>query len=283
MKKTLRWTRRFVLYPVIALAILLAPIWILTAIFTTPSNNREWATDQEILPYAETSGDMVTIRNIRNFTYASSTSYTAGFYDKTFDITKIKKAWYIVEPFSGIPGSAHTFLSFEFENDQFISISVEIRKEKGESFHPIKALFNQFEIMYVLADEKDVINLRTNHRKDMVFLYPVRASKEKVAALFLDMIAKTNELRDKPEFYNTLFNTCTTKIVRHVNRVTDDRIFPFQTDILFPAHSDELALELGLLDTDLPLLQARAKYHINEKASKAINSETFSTDIREGF
>lgn len=283
MKKLKRWSKRLIFIPLFALLLLLAPVWIITAIFTTPSNNRDWNADQTVLPFAEINRNMVTVHNIRNFRYASTTSYTPAFYYKTFDMSKIKKAWYIVEPFSGIPGSAHTFLSFEFEDNQFVSISVEIRKEKGESFNPIKGLFNQFEVMYVIADEKDVIDLRANYRKDMVFLYPVRASKEKVAALFLDMLSKANELKDKPEFYNTLTNTCTTNIVHHINKLMDDKIWALRTDILFPANSDRLALELGLLDTDLPLLEARAKYHINEKAAKAINSETFSTDIREGL
>jgi hypothetical protein len=118
-----------------------------------------------------------------------------------------------VEPFSGIPGSAHTLLSFEFENDIFVAISVEIRKEKGESYHPAKGLFDQYELMYVIGDEKDLIKLRANYRKDTVFLYPIKAEVEDIRSLFLDMIARTNKLKEKPEFYNTLTNTCTTNIV----------------------------------------------------------------------
>jgi hypothetical protein len=245
-----------------------------------PSNDRVWNVDQEVLPYATINQNLVLVYNIRDFTYASTTSFTPRYYDKTFDVNKITRAWYVVEPFSGIPGSAHTFLSFEFEKDVFVSISVEIRKEKGESFHPVKGLFDQYELMYVIGDEKDLIKLRTNYRKDKVFLYPIKAEVEDVRALFLDMIERTNKLKDQPEFYNTLTNTCTTNIVSHVNKLRNEDIFLLNPKILFPEYSDALAFKLGLIDTDLSFEQARRKYLINEKALKYADSPDFSRKIR---
>ena len=217
-----------------------------------PSSDRDWNTDQAVAPVVEISDHLVSIKNIRNFTYASTTSYIPNYYDKTFDINKIKKVWYVVEPFAGLIGAAHTFVSFEFEDDQFVSISVEIRKEKGESFSALKGLFRQYELMYVIADERDVIKLRSNHRKDLVYVYPIKADKEKVKELFLDMVRRADKLSEEPEFYNTLTSTCTTNIVKHVNKITPGRI-SFSHEILFPAASDRLAYEAGLIDTDLSL------------------------------
>ena len=134
--------------------VILLPALIVNLI-TKPSNNRNWNEDQKILPYVDIDDDSILIHNIRNTSYTSTTDYEVKYYDKEFDLNKIKRVWYIVEQFSGIPGSAHTFLSFEFENNNYISISVEIRKEKGESYHPVKGLFNQYELMYVIADERD--------------------------------------------------------------------------------------------------------------------------------
>lgn len=245
-----------------------------------PSNNRNWNDDQKILPHAEIKDNLVSIHNIRNFTYASTTSYTANYYDKTFDLSKIKKVWYIVEPFSGIPGSAHTFLSFEFEGDNFVSISVEIRKEKGESYHPFKGLLNNYELMYVIADEKDVVKLRSNYRKDLVYVYPVRTTREKARELFLDMVNRANYIKDHPEFYNTITNTCTTNIVKHVNKITPHRVPFFNLRILLPANSDKLAYELGLIDTDLSFDEARKRFFINDRAQKYAESEDFSVMIR---
>jgi hypothetical protein len=245
-----------------------------------PSNDRNWSTDQAVLPSAEIEGDLVSIKNIRNFSYASTTSYIPNYYNRTYDINKLKKVWYIVEPFSGYVGAAHTFLSFEFEDNIFVSISVEIRKEKGETFSALKGLLRQYELTYVIADERDVVKLRSNYRKDLVYVYPVKADKEKAQTLFLDMVQRANELKENPEFYNTLTNTCTTNIVRHVNNITSERI-PFSLDILFPANSDKLAHEVGLLDTDLSLEEARKKHLINDKALKFANDINFSVRIRQ--
>ncbi len=268
------------LYTLILLIAGIILIILITNIFTEPSHSRDWSLDQAVLPHIQFDSEdknRVHISNIRNFTYSSTTAYEINYYDKTFDIQSLDKAWYIVEPFSGIPGSAHTMLSFEFATKtatntvaetkrDFLAISVEIRKEKGESFHPIKGLFNQYEIMYVIADEKDAIQLRTNHRKDLVYMYPVRADKQKVQALFLSMLEAAQRLHDTPEFYNTITNTCTTNIVSHVNQVTPGRIPWLNLAVLFPASSDKLALSLGLLDTDLPIEKAREYFLINDRA-----------------
>ncbi|MDB5259470.1 MAG: hypothetical protein JWO73_678 [Candidatus Taylorbacteria bacterium] len=280
-KTALKWFRRIVLYPILILLGLLVIALTFIHFTTTPSNDRNWNDDQKVLPQAEINGDLVSIRNIRNFTYTSTTSYTPNYYDKTFDLSKIKKVWYVVEPFSGIPGSAHTFLSFEFEGDQFVSISVEIRKEKGESFDPIKGLFNRYDLMYVIADERDVVKLRSNYRKDLVYVYPMRATQEKARALFTDMVERSNDLRDHPEFYNTVTNTCATNIVQHVDKIAPHKIPLFNPDILFPANSDKLAYDLGLIDTDLSFEAARAKYFINDRALKYADDPDFSVKIRQ--
>ena len=280
MKTFLKWLKRTIYLLMIFIA-LIACLFIVVHFSTTPSNNRNWNDDQNTLPYAEIKDNLISIHNIRNFSYTSTSNYSPNYYDKTFDLNKLKKVWYIVEPFSGIPGSAHTFLSFEFENDQFISISVEIRKEKGEAFHPIKGLFNKYELMYVIADEKDVIKLRSNYRKDLVYVYPVKTTEEKAQRLFLDMINRTNNLKDHPEFYNTVTNTCTTNIVKHVDKITPDRVPLFNLRILLPANSDKLAYDLGLIDTDLSFEATRERYFINDRAIKYSNDPDFSVKIRD--
>jgi hypothetical protein len=271
---------KFILKIIITLVILIIIFFLSINIFIKPSNSRNWNDDQKVLPTATIKGNIVEIKNVRNFRYASTTSYTKNFYDQEYDLNKIKRVWYIVEPFSGIPGSAHTFLSFEFEDNVFVSVSVEIRKEKGESFHPIKGLLNQYEIMYVWADEKDVVDLRINHRKDQVFLYPMKAGPEKTRELFLSIVDRTNKLYSEPEFYNTLFNTCTTNIVKHVNLITHKTIPTIDTSILFPENSDFLAYDLGLIDTDLAQDQIREKFNINKEGELYRGDEDFSVKIR---
>lgn len=280
MKNLLKWLKRIFYF----LSIVIALLWCLFMIVyfsTKASNDRAWNEDQAILPHAEINNNLVSIYNIRNFAYASTTSYTANYYDKTFDLNKIKNVWYVVEPFSGIPGSAHTFLSFEFENNQFVSISVEVRKEKGETYDPIKGLFNKYELMYVIADERDVIKLRSNYRKDLVYVYPIKTTTDKVKELFLDMVKRANDLKEHPEFYNTITNTCTTNIVAHVNKITPKRVPFFNLRILLPANSDKLAYKLGLIDTDISFENTRARYFINDRAMKYADDLNFSVKIRE--
>ena len=270
-----------IIWKVLLYAPLVAIIsYIALTIVIQPSNNRDWNDDQAILPSVEIYGDIVSISNIRNFSYASTTSYTPNYYNSTFDMSKLKNVWFVVEPFSGYVGAAHTFLSFEFEGDRFVSISVEIRKEKGESFSAVKGLFRQYELMYVIADERDVVKLRSNYRKDQVYVYPIKADLDKKRALFLDMLARANQLAENPAFYNTLTNTCTTNIVSHVNKITSKRV-PFDFDILFPANSDRYAYDIGLIDTDLTFEEARKRYLINDRAEKYADAPDFSVKIRE--
>ncbi len=281
MHKTFVWFKFLIIYPiVIAVSTLLISYFVIN-ILTTPSNNRNWSNDQAVLPYADIQKNLVTIHNIRNFSYTSTDNYTSYYYDKTFDINQLKKVWYVVEPFDGIPGSAHTFLSFEFEGDQFVSISVEIRKEKGETYSPILGLFNQYEIMYVIADEKDAIKLRSNYRNDPVYVYPAKGSIEKSQTLFLDMIKRANDLKQSPEFYNTITNNCTTNIVNHINTITPNRVPLLNISLLLPENSDKLAYDLGLIDTDLFFQETREKYYINERAHKYADDINFSRKIRE--
>jgi hypothetical protein len=186
----------------------------------------------------------------------------------------------MVEPFSGYQGAAHTLMSFEFENDQFISVSVEIRKEVGESFSAVKGLLNQYELMYVIADEQDVLKLRSNYRHDEVFLYPIKTSQERVRTMFVEMLTRANDLKGNPEFYNTLTNTCTTNIVEHVNAISPDKI-PLRSEIFFPAEADRLAYELGLIDTEFSFEEARERFKINDRAEKYADHPMFSVKIRE--
>ena len=244
-----------------------------------PSNDRAWTLDQQILPQATFNNDTVTISNIRNFSYQSVSDYTPAYYDKTVNLNDLKSLDYIVEPFGNM-GAAHTFLSFGFESGDYIAISVEIRKEIGESFSPIKGLLRSYELMYVIADEKDVLKLRTNYRKDTVYLYPVNTTKDKIKELFVDMLSRANTLYEKPEFYNTLTSTCTTNIVGHINKISPKRV-PWDVRLLFPENSDALAYELGLIDNSIPLEKLRESHKINEKAEKYADSPDFSKLIRQ--
>lgn len=245
------------------------------------SNDRNWNEDQRILATATISDDFVDIKNIRNFSYTSVDKFTPTYYDKKFDLRTLSSLDYIVEPFDNF-GAAHTLLSFGFSDGSYISVSVEIRKEVGESFSPFKGVLRQYELMYVIADERDVIKLRTNYRKDDVFVYPVTASNEAIRAIFVSMLTRANKLSTQPEFYNTLLSNCIINITNHVNALAPETV-PWDYRLLFPANSDVYAQKLGLIAHGLTIEQARAQYRVNEKAERYAEDPEFSKRIREEF
>ncbi|VVB81232.1 Uncharacterised protein [uncultured archaeon] len=261
---------------VILTAVLFFVVW---HISLKPSNDKDWSPDQAVLSYGVIDGNLVHLYNIRNFTYTSTDDYKIQYYNKTFDLNKLDSVWYVVEPFSAWQAIAHTFLSFGFGNE-YVSISVEIRKTKGQAFNPILGIFRQYEVMYVIGDEQDLIKLRSNYRKDPVYLYPINAPQNGIQELFVKMIDRTNELKDNPEFYNTITNSCTTAIVKHINSIAPDEI-PLSWKVILPGYSDKYAYQLGWIKTDLPFKQAKEKFKINEKAMKYADSPDFSQKIRE--
>ena len=248
-----------------------------------PATDRNWTDDQRILARTTFRDDgTVFIEDIRNIEYESVSVYTPAYYDAAFDPGDIVRAWFIVEPF-GKFGAAHTFVSFEFEDGRFLSVSAEIRKEKGETFSPIKGLLRRYELVYVIADERDVLRLRTNYRKDPVFLYPIKGDVDRVREVFRDMLHRANSLAEHPEMYNTLTNNCTTNIVSHVRKFSDKKIPWWDTPYLFPATVDKVAYEVGLIDTVLSLEKARQHFLVTSIAQKNDDNPDFSKAIRESF
>ncbi|MGB0925201.1 MAG: DUF4105 domain-containing protein [Minisyncoccia bacterium] len=244
------------------------------------SHDRDWTDDQKKLSYIEIENNQVSITNVRSNTYRSTDDYDVDYYDLDFNLDDIVSVDYVVEPF-GTFGAAHALLSFGLESGEYFSVSVEIRKEKGESFNPIKGLLKQYELVYVIADERDVIDLRARHRKDNVYLYPTTATPDQAQKLFLDITQRVQKIYEQPEFYNTITNACTTNIVRHVNNISDEKDIRFDPRIILPGNSDELALELGFLNTDLPIAGARQKYRINEHIENCDpTSDGYSACIR---
>jgi hypothetical protein len=268
------WMRRLL----VVLVLLAAAAMAGAVLRREPSNDRDWAADQRVLARAEIRPPLVTVRNIRNFTYRTVSDYTPSWYDQTFDLRELSSAWFFVEPF-GKGGAAHTFVSFGFADRDFVTISVEIRKEKGESFSPLQGLMRQYELMYVVGDERDLVALRTNFRKDPVHLYRIHTTRERMEKMFLSMLQRANGLAAHPEFYNTLTSTCTTNLVRHVNEITPERI-PFSMDVVLPAGSDRLAYKLGLIDTSAPFEQVRERANINALAARYAADPAFSRRIR---
>jgi len=247
----------------------------------TPSNDREWQEDVALLPYATQQENLVTLHNIRNFEYRSETDYTAAYYDKTFDLDKLEGVDVISVYWMG-PAIAHVFLSFSFAGDEHLAVSIETRKEKDESYSTLKGFFRQYELYYVVADERDVIGLRTNYRFDPVedvYVYPMSGTVEDAQRLFLTYIEKINGLKESPEFYNTLTTNCTTTI--WLNAHTNISRIPMSWKILVSGYVPEYLYENGRLHArELTFEQLRKSVHVNERALEAGIVDDFSERIR---
>jgi len=247
----------------------------------TPQNDRQWQADVSKLPSAEINGEMVRIRNIRNFKYSTETDFIPYWYDKTVDLKKLNSIDLFAVYWMG-DAIAHTIVSFGFEG-QRIAFSIETRKEVGESYSTLGGLFRKYELYYVVGDERDLIGLRTTHRNppEDVYLYRVKAKKEGMRRLFLEYIHQINSLNRQPEFYNTLTTNCTTNIVMHVRAFTDR--LPLSWKMLASGYFPELLHDVGALHEELSYAELRTLSLINSKARRAEGSENFSQFIRMGL
>jgi hypothetical protein len=244
-----------------------------------PSNDRDWQPDVAVLAYADIQQNQVTVHNIRNCEYRSETDFDVRHYDQTFDLDRLREAdLYMV--YWGSPNMAHTMISFGFEGGEHLCFSIETRKEKGETYSALRGLFRQFELVYIVADERDVVRLRTNYRQgEDAYLYRLNASPAQVRTLFLDYLRRANSLRERPEWYSALTHNCTTAI--RTQRAAADRA-PWDWRMLVNGHGDELLYERGMIATNLPLPTLKKQCHINARARAAGQATDFSRLIRQG-
>jgi hypothetical protein len=244
------------------------------------SNTRDWTPDVARTARATFDGSRVTIQNVRNFSYRSESDYDQHWETRTYDLDKITGMDLFLS-FWGPTQIAHTIVSWDFDDGRHLAISIETRKEKGESYSAIRGFFRQYELYYVVADERDLVGLRTNYRGEDVFLYRIRIPPADARALLVDYLDEINQLADHPQWYNALTQNCTTAIRGHAQNIGVAR--PLDWRLLANGHVDELLYERSQIDTDLPFEGLRARSNITEKAKAAGNSADFSERIRQGL
>jgi len=246
-----------------------------------PSNERSWKPEHSEAPRVEIEGDEVRVENVRNFFYHTADSFDVRFEDRVYDLASLETVWFVLSPFrDNWRGPAHSFLSFGFSDSTYVSISVEARKEVGESYSVWKGLLRNYELLYVIGDERDLVGLRAVHWQDDVYVYPVRARREQCRSLFVSMLERAEKLRVAPEFYNTALSNCTTNIYDAVKLLSPED-WSYSWKLQLPGYSDELVFEKGVLNTDLNLEAARERFRVNEKAVRFFTDSSFSTRIRE--
>jgi len=246
----------------------------------TPLADRDWAPELSRMAAADFDGETVHVHNVRNSNYRTDTDFDLRFDDRTYDLAKLDSVDYILVPLSGMPRIAHTFISFGFHGQDYMAISIEVRRLRGEKFNPVYNFLDENEIIYIAGDERDLIRLRSNFRKDDVYVYRAKLTPEQCQGLFVDMLQRANKLSVQPEFYNTLTNNCENNLIAHLNHVLTKKI-PYTYEVLFPGLSDRLLYSMGLIQSRGNTFdEARADARINRMAQLHPNAPDFSQQIR---
>ena len=245
-----------------------------------PSHDRPWRPEVAVMPRAVINGDRVCIMNFRNFDYRTRDDFTPCYEDRDFLLSHLTGVDFYVSYWKKGP-VGHTFLSFLFDNAPPLCISIEARPEVGEGFDPIASLFKQFELIYVVGDERDIVRVRTNFRDEEVYLYRLNASVADARKLLLIYLDRINELADKAEFYHLLTNNCTLNIIRYMNAA--GREGGLNIRHLLNGWMDSYLYLSGRINTTLPFPELRLHSHINEKARAAEKAQNFSELIRVGL
>lgn len=242
-----------------------------------PSHDRNWRPEVAVMPRAFIDGDKVRITGVRNFEYRSRNDFTVRYEEREVSLAHLRRLDFYVSYWTeGLVG--HTFVSFIFDNAPPLSISIETRPEVGEGFDPIASMFKQFELIYVVGDEPDVVGVRTTHRRETVYLYGLNADVEKVRELLLVYLERINELADRPEWYHLLSNSCTINIIRYLNAA--GRKGSFDIRHLFNGLIDSYLYHSGRIDTSLPFDELRRRSLINAAAQAADGAPNFPDRIR---
>ena len=244
-----------------------------------PRQDRDWIGDVARTAHAKIEGDIVTFHNVRNFTYRTNDDFDERWETRTFDLEKLEGVDFIL-CYWGPRLVAHVIVTFVFSDGKYLPISIETRKEKGEEYSAVRGFFRQFEMYYVVGDERDLIRVRTNVRDEQVFLYRLKTTKEEARGLLLEYIAAINALHERPHWYNALTNNCTTAIRNQAKHVVESQ---WDIRILINGHIDELGYERGTIDTSMPFPKLRERSNITKKAIAADKDPDFSNAIRAGL
>ena len=246
------------------------------------SNQRDWQSEVARTPYATIHGDTVTVHNVRNFSYRTETDFDPVWETRTYDLRELDSADLIAVYWAG-KAIAHIMLSFGFAGRDYLAVSIETRKEKGEGYSTLAGFFRQYELYYVVADERDVVRVRTTYRKPQedVYIYRVQGSSGNLRRVFLDYLNSINELHQQPRFYNTLLTNCTTSVWLHTRMNPESP--PLSWKILLSGYVPDYLHDLGRLDTSMSFAELERRSLVNARAHAAEKDPAFSQRIREGL
>ncbi len=254
-------------------------LWWLTI---KPTEDRAWQPDVARRAWADIHDDEITLHDVRNCDYHTETDYTPRWETRVVHLSKLTGVDLAID-FWGSPWIAHPIASFQFADSLPVAMSIETRKAIGQSYSALRGFYRQYELIYIPADERDVIRLRTNYRGEEVYLYRTTVSAERARAIFLEYLKHLNELHERPEFYNAVTDNCTTNIRVANIAAAGGKAPPWNWRILLNGKGDELLYQRSVIDRSLPFTELKARSLINVRAKAAGASPDFSQLIRVGL
>ena len=283
----------------IAIILVAAALWWQSI---TPSNDRDWAPDvarmttgalslathsgkrssietSSTAPLASDASELVTLHNVRNFTWRSETDIDERWETRHYDLAQLSSVDLIVSYWT-VPAIAHTLVSFGFDDGRHVVFSVEIRKEKGEEFSEIGGFLKRFELSVIAADERDIIGVRSKVRDEKVFLFRTQLNATDRRALFLAYVDEANTLAATPRFYHTLTANCTTIVFGMMQRIIGD--LPWDYRLLASGYLPNYVYDLGGLDTRYEFATLERMGYVSRRVNAALSDVAADVSVDAG-
>ena len=253
-----------------------------------PSHQRLWLEDYACLPHYQRHGQHISLHNVRANRYgAPGTPYASVYTTQHYDLSSLQRLWFAVESFSDYEAVAHTFFSFEWQDGRCLVLSIEARRQQGQVYSLWLGMLRHFEMIYSFGLESDFIVRRSLYQQHQLYLYPLKMDQAAVQALLRNLLEDSQDLLQRPLFYHTLYRSCTSEAIRHLQAVLpahQARVLRWHPGHYIPGYADRMLRRAGLLPNDVPLETMRARYSVYERCQIAKQYEAddilFSQTLR---